>query len=51
MLRHGVDGFVTLNLLLAWNASRCVPPLPDAEVVRTVDSIAGRELQRRNGGG
>lgn len=51
LLRRGVDGFVTLNLLLAWNASRCRPPLSDAEVVRTVDSIAGRELRRRNGGG
>jgi hypothetical protein len=51
LLRHGVDGFVALNLLLAWNASRCTPPLPDGEVVRTVDSIAGRELRRRNGGG
>jgi hypothetical protein len=51
LLRHRVDGFVTLNLLLAWNASRCRPPLPDAEVERTVNSIAGRELRRREARG
>lgn len=39
LLWHGVDPEVVLELLLAWNRSRCVPPLPDAEVARVVDSI------------
>jgi len=40
LLWHGVDPEVVLELLLAWNRSRCEPPLPDDEVARTVDSIA-----------
>lgn len=51
LLRHGVDPFVTLNLLLPWNAACCRPPLSDREVERTVNSIAGRELRRREGRG
>jgi hypothetical protein len=39
LLRHGVDPDVVLQLLLAWNRSRCVPPLPDDEVARVVESI------------
>ena len=39
LLWHGVDPEVTQELLLCWNASRCAPPLADAEVVRTVQSI------------
>ena len=48
----GVDPFVALELLLTWNAIKCAPPLPDADVDRIVGSIAGKELQRRqtNGG-
>jgi hypothetical protein len=48
LLRREVDPFVVLQLLLAWNATRCRPPLPEAEVARTVDSIAGREMRRRH---
>jgi hypothetical protein len=51
LLRRGVDPFVVLELLLAWNAARCHPPLSDAEVTRTVDSVAGCELRRRQGRG
>jgi len=51
LLRRGIDPYVALNLLLSWNAARCQPPLSDNEVVRTVDSIAGRELRRRSAGG
>lgn len=51
LLRRGVDPFVVLELLLAWNAARCHPPLSDQEVSRTVNSIAGRELRRRQGRG
>lgn len=47
LLRHGIDAYLALDLALSWNATRCRPPLPEAEVVRTVDSIAGRELRRR----
>jgi Bifunctional DNA primase/polymerase, N-terminal/Primase C terminal 1 (PriCT-1) len=47
LLRRHVDPHVVLELLLAWNASRCKPPLDRADVVRTVDSIAGKELRRR----
>ena len=51
LLRLGVDPFVALELLLAWNAARCHPPLSEAEVTRTVDSVAGCELRRRRGRG
>jgi hypothetical protein len=47
LLRRGVDPFVVLELLLSWNAARCRPPLSDSEVTRTVDSVAGCELRRR----
>ena len=46
LLRRRVDPFVVLDLMLCWNAARCRPPLLDAEVALTVDSIAGRELRR-----
>jgi hypothetical protein len=34
-------------MLTAWNATRCRPPLDEAEVASIVDSIAARELKRR----
>jgi len=39
LLWHGVDADVALELLLAWNRSRCRPPLDDAEVAAVVASI------------
>jgi len=39
LLWHGVDLEVVTELLLCWNRERCRPPLTDAEVVRTVQSI------------
>jgi hypothetical protein len=48
LLRRYVDPHVTLELMLAWNATRCKPPLEQAEVVRTINSIAGAELRRRS---
>jgi hypothetical protein len=39
LLWHGVDPQVALELLLAWNRTRCRPPLDDAEVARVVQSI------------
>lgn len=47
LLRHYIDPFVALDLLLAWNTTSCRPPLSRAEVERTVDSIAAAELRRR----
>jgi len=46
LLWHGLDPDVATELLLCWNRVRCRPPLSDAEVVRTVDSIS-RLHQRR----
>jgi Bifunctional DNA primase/polymerase, N-terminal/Primase C terminal 1 (PriCT-1) len=40
LLRRDVDHEVVLELLLAWNRSHCMPPLPDDEVQRVVHSIA-----------
>lgn len=48
LLRHYVDPLVVLDLVRCWNATRCRPPLDDDELVRTIDSIARRELRRRN---
>lgn len=39
LVLHGIDPEVATELLLAWNAMRCQPPLEPAEVVRTVASI------------
>ena len=47
LLRRRVDPIVVLELMQAWNATRCAPPLPPNDVVRVVNSIAGRELRRR----
>ena len=40
LLWHGVDPDVVAELLSCWNAVRCRPPLEEAEVLRTVGSIA-----------
>ena len=47
LLFRGVDPIVTLELVLAWNTARNQPPLPDDEVRRTVNSVGGCELRRR----
>jgi hypothetical protein len=39
LLWHGVDPEVVVELLHAWNRTRCRPPLPDEEVLRCVESI------------
>ena len=46
LLWHGVDPEVALELLLCWNRERCRPPLEDAEVARTVASIARLHSER-----
>lgn len=50
LLRRGVDPHAVVDLLSAWNTTRNTPPLSDDEVIRTINSIAGRELARRRGG-
>jgi hypothetical protein len=47
LLRHRIDPFVALELLQTWNATKCAPPLPAADIERIVASVAGRELRRR----
>jgi hypothetical protein len=39
LLWHGVDPEIALEMMLAWNRSRCRPPLDDDEVARVVQSI------------
>ncbi|MEZ5910399.1 MAG: bifunctional DNA primase/polymerase [Hyphomicrobiaceae bacterium] len=46
LLWHGVDPDVVLELMLAWNAVRCRPPLGDEEVIRTVESIERTHAQK-----
>jgi len=38
---------VALELARLWNRGYCQPPLNDAELLRTVNSICLREAQRR----
>lgn len=47
VLVRKLDPHLALELLLSFNATRCVPPLPDREVVTIAESIAARELRRR----
>nr|MDA8112213.1 bifunctional DNA primase/polymerase [Nitrospiraceae bacterium] len=49
LLAKKVDPYVTLELILVWNESRNRPPLPDEEVIKTVDSIAKAELRKIGG--
>lgn len=47
LLRLDVDQEVVLDLLLCWNRVRCRPPLSDAEVAATVDSIVRTHSRNR----
>ena len=47
LLRRYVDPLVVLELVHLFNAARCTPPLPEADIERIVASICGRELRRR----
>lgn len=49
LLWHDLDPAIITELLLCWNAVRCRPPLPDSEVVATVESIV-RTHQRSKAG-
>lgn len=47
LLRRGIDPWVALSLVEAWNTAKNRPPLSQSEVRQTVDSIAAAELRRR----
>ncbi len=49
LLRSRIDPYMALTLCLSLNETHCKPPLPQEEVIRTVDSIAKLELSRRKG--
>ena len=49
LLARGIDPLVVIELVIPWNGAKNQPPLPEGEVLRTVDSIARLELQRRLG--
>jgi len=51
LLRRYVDVDLTAELVALVNAHRCKPPLAAIELDRIIDSIAGRELRRRQGSG
>lgn len=51
LLWHGVDPDVVMELMLAWNQTRCRPPLPEGEVVRTVQSIERTHRRNQEEGG
>ena len=48
LLRRYVPVDVTAELLHAENVARCRPPLPARNVDVIINSVAGRELRRRN---
>jgi hypothetical protein len=47
LLRRFIDPHVVLDLMQCWNATRCRPPLAEADIVRIVESICDAELRRR----
>ena len=47
LLRHHIDPVFAAGLVQIFNATRCLPPLPDEDVARICESIAGKELKRR----
>ncbi len=49
LLWHGVNPGMVAELLLCWNAERCLPPLEPEEVLRTIESIT--RLHERHGDG
>jgi len=49
LLRRWVNPHIALTLVHAWNKTMNKPPLSEAEVNRTAESIALKEIQRRTG--
>jgi Bifunctional DNA primase/polymerase, N-terminal/Primase C terminal 1 (PriCT-1) len=50
LLRHCINVADVLGIMQSINAARCRPPLPLEDIERIVESIAGRELKRRDRG-
>lgn len=50
LLWRGVDPQVALELMLAWNRTRCRPPLPDEDVAQVVQSITRLHERERDTG-
>jgi hypothetical protein len=48
LLRRRIDPIVVAALMHCFNNARCTPPLPEKDVSRIVNSIAGAELRRRH---
>lgn len=46
LLRAGLNPAVVAALVLVWNRHN-TPPLPEAEILRTVESVAAREAHKR----
>ena len=51
LLRHDIDPVVAREILQIWNQTRCRPPLPPEDIERIVQSIAGKEIVRRQSHG
>mgnify|MGYP001765840809 CR=1 FL=1 len=49
LFRRFVNPPLAVSLVKSWNAVNCHPPLPEREVETIIESIAGRELRRREG--
>lgn len=49
LLWHDLDPEMITELMLCWNSVRCRPPLPDSEVVATVESIVRTHHRTRVG--
>jgi len=47
ILRQNVNPYLAQELVKNWNRINCIPPLSDTEVYSIVESIAGKELERR----
>ena len=47
LLRHHIDPVFAPGSCRLLNAARCLPPLPEEDVERIVQSIAGKELKAR----
>jgi len=50
LLRNLPDPELAGELVVAWNATHCNPPLGEQEVLNIIDSIASREAQRIRSG-
>lgn len=48
LLSRGIPPGEVVTMLLAWNEKHCKPPLPEEEVKRIVQSIAGREAAKEH---